>query len=152
MVTAATTRSVLQDRVARVSFLGGAALLMAGVLLAFVHASAIAEVLRWASIAAFLFFTLRRPSLMTWTFLAMLAGIELGIDAPRLAAQVRLPGDLFLRLIRMIVAPLLFATITTGIAGHNDLKSVGRVAVKALILFEVITTLGLVIGLLAMNL
>jgi proton glutamate symport protein len=89
---------------------------------------------------------------MTWTFLAMLAGIELGIDAPHVAAQVHLPGDLFLRLIRMIVAPLLFATITTGIAGHNELKSVGRVAVKALILFEVITTLGLMIGVVAMNL
>lgn len=88
---------------------------------------------------------------MTWTFLAMLAGIELGIDAPHLAAQARLPGDLFLRLIRMIVAPLLFATITTGIAGHNELKSVGRVAVKALVLFEVVTTLGLIIGVVAMN-
>jgi proton glutamate symport protein len=89
---------------------------------------------------------------MTWTFLAMMAGVELGIDAPHAAAQVRLPGDLFLRLIRMIVAPLLFATITTGIAGHNELKSVGRVAIKALVLFEVVTTLGLIIGLVAMNL
>jgi len=52
----------------------------------------------------------------------------------------------------MIVAPLLFATITTGIAGHNELRSVGRVAVKALILFEVVTTLGLIIGVIAMNL
>jgi proton glutamate symport protein len=65
---------------------------------------------------------------------------------------VRLPGDLFLRLIRMIVAPLLFATITTGIAGHNELKSVGRVAIKALVLFEIVTTLGLIIGVVAMNL
>jgi len=89
---------------------------------------------------------------MIWTFLAMLAGVELGIDAPNVAAQVRLPGDLFLRLIRMIVAPLLFATITTGIAGHNELKSVGRVAIKALIFFEVVTTLGLIIGVVAMNL
>ena len=65
---------------------------------------------------------------------------------------MRLPGDLFLRLIRMIVAPLLFATITTGIAGHSELRSVGRVAIKALILFEVVTTLGLIIGVVAMNL
>jgi proton glutamate symport protein len=82
----------------------------------------------------------------------MIAGVELGLDAPHVAAQARLPGDLFLRLIRMIVAPLLFATITTGIAGHNELRSVGRVAVKALILFEVVTTLGLIIGVVAMNL
>jgi proton glutamate symport protein len=77
--------------------------------------------------------------------------VELGLDAPHVAAQARLPGDLFLRLIRMIVAPLLFATITTGIAGHNELRSVGRVAIKALILFEVVTTLGLIIGVVAMN-
>ena len=81
----------------------------------------------------------------------MLAGIELGIDAPHVAAQARFPGDLFLRLIRMIVAPLLFATITTGIAGHNELRTVGRIAIKALIYFEVVTTLGLIIGVVAMN-
>jgi len=138
--------------VARVSLIAGTAILAAGIALTFIHASTAAVALRWIGIAAFLLFTVRRPSLMSWTFLAMLAGIELGIDAPHVAAQVRLPGDLFLRLIRMIVAPLLFATITTGIAGHTELKSVGRVAVKALILFEVITTLGLIIGVIAMNL
>jgi proton glutamate symport protein len=152
MGTTTTPRSVSKDRVAYLCLLAGAVLLAAGIGLALTHASAAATALRWIGIAAFLLFTVRRPSLMTWTFLAMLAGIELGIDAPHVAAQVRLPGDLFLRLIRMIVAPLLFATITTGIAGHNELKSVGRVAVKALILFEVITTLGLMIGVVAMNL
>jgi len=81
----------------------------------------------------------------------MLAGAELGMDAPRFAMQMHFLGDLFLRLIRMIVAPLLFATITTGIAAHTQLRSVGRVALKALIYFEVVTTLGLVIGTLAMN-
>jgi proton glutamate symport protein len=152
MGTTTTPRSVSKDRVAYLCLLAGAVLLAAGIGLALTHASAAATALRWIGIAAFLLFTVRRPSLMTWTFLAMLAGIELGIDAPHVAAQVHLPGDLFLRLIRMIVAPLLFATITTGIAGHNELKSVGRVAVKALILFEVITTLGLMIGVVAMNL
>ncbi len=107
--------------------------------------------LRWVGIACFVVFAVRKPSLMTWTFLAMIAGVELGLDAPHVAAQARLPGDLFLRLIRMIVAPLLFATITTGIAGHNELRSVGRVAIKALVLFEVVTTLGLIIGVVAMN-
>jgi proton glutamate symport protein len=152
MVTAETSRTVSMDGLARVSLLTGLMLLAAGIGLAFVHASAAAAALRWIGIAAFLVFTLRRSSLMTWTFLAMLAGIEIGIDAPHVAAQLRMPGDLFLRLIRMIVAPLLFATITTGIAGHNELKSVGRVAVKALVLFEVVTTLGLIIGVVAMNL
>jgi Na+/H+-dicarboxylate symporter len=138
--------------VARFCLLAGAVLVAAGVALAFAHAGEIAAAIRWIGIVAFLLYTVRRPSLMSWTFLAMLAGIEIGIDAPHVAAQIRLPGDLFLRLIRMIVAPLLFATITTGIAGHNELKSVGRVAIKALILFEVVTTLGLIIGVVAMNL
>jgi len=65
--------------------------------------------------------------------------------------QTHLLAELFLRLIRMIVAPLLFATITTGIAGHTQLRSVGRVALKAFVFFEVVTTLGLGIGALAMN-
>jgi len=93
-----------------------------------------------------------RPSLLRWTFLCMLAGVELGIDAPHLATHVRFLGDLFLRLIRMIVAPLLFATITTGIASHGRLRSIGRVALKAFIYFEVVTTLGLIVGAAAMNL
>lgn len=109
------------------------------------------EVLRLAGILCFLALALFRPSLMVWTFVAMIAGVEFGIDAPLAAAHARLPGDLFLRLIRMIVAPLLFATITTGIAGNSELRSVGRVAVKALIYFEVVTTLGLIIGTVAMN-
>jgi proton glutamate symport protein len=130
----------------------GALFVVAGVALSLGHLLVAGIVLRWIGIACFAGFTMRRPSLMTWTFLAMVAGVELGLDAPHVAAQARLPGDLFLRLIRMIVAPLLFATITTGIAGHNELRSVGRVAIKALILFEVVTTLGLVIGIIAMNL
>ncbi|HXS74937.1 MAG TPA: cation:dicarboxylase symporter family transporter [Terracidiphilus sp.] len=152
MVTSTTTRSASQNASARLLLPAGAVFLAAGILLGFIHTSAIGISLRWIGIAAFLVSTIRKSSLMTWTFLAMLAGVELGIDAPHIAAQVRLPGDLFLRLIRMIVAPLLFATITTGIAGHSELKSVGRVAIKALILFEVVTTLGLIIGVVAMNL
>ena len=111
-----------------------------------------AVTLRWLGVAAFCLYGLRQPSLMAWTFICMIGGIELGLDAPTVAAQAKFPGDLFLRLIKMIVAPLLFATITTGIAGHSHLKDVGRVALKALIYFEVITTLGLILGAVAMNL
>lgn len=132
--------------------LAAVALLIAGVGVSLVAHSAFGIALRWAGIALFAAIALRRPSLMLWTFLAMLAGVEIGLDAPGFAAQARLPGDLFLRMIRMIVAPLVFATITTGIAGHGQLRSVGRVAVKALIYFEVVTTLGLIIGTVAMNL
>jgi proton glutamate symport protein len=152
MATTSTTRSVAKDGRARYFLLAGTLLIAAGFALAFLHESAIGLAVRWIGIGSCLLFVVRRPSLMTWTFIAMIAGVELGMDAPHAAAQVRLPGDLFLRLIRMIVAPLLFATITTGIAGHNELKSVGRVAIKALVLFEVLTTLGLIIGVVSMNL
>lgn len=152
MATSAPTRSQSQDRIAQVSLLAGIVLLVAGTALGLAHLAYPGIAVRWIAIAVLTLYAVRRPSLMSWTFLAMIAGVELGLDAPQIAAQVRLPGDLFLRLIRMIVAPLLFATITTGIAGHNELRSVGRVAVKALILFEVVTTLGLIIGVVAMNL
>ncbi len=152
MATITTTRSTGTDRVLRILTASGVVLVVVGIALGLVHVSSVAVVVRWLGIGCFLVAATRRPSLMTWTFVAMLAGVELGIDAPNVAAQVRLPGDLFLRLIRMIVAPLLFATITTGIAGHKELKSIGRVAIKALILFEVVTTLGLIIGVVAMNL
>lgn len=108
-------------------------------------------VLRVAGLALCTGTALRRSSLLFWTLLAMPIGVELGIDVPHVAAQTRFLGDLFLRLVRMIVAPLLFATITTGIAGHGQLRSIGRVAVKALIYFEVVTTLGLIIGAIAMQ-
>lgn len=109
-------------------------------------------VLRSSAIVLIGILALRRPSLTLWTFVAMLAGVETGLDAPRWATEMHFAGDLFLRLIRMIVAPLLLATITTGIAAHGQLRSVGRVAVKAFIYFEVVTTLGLLIGAVAMNL
>ena len=65
---------------------------------------------------------------------------------PAFAAQTHFIGDIFLRLIRMIVAPLIFGGIVTGIAGHGELRGVGRVAVKSIVYFEIVTTLGLIIG------
>src|SRR5260370_3250669 len=82
----------------------------------------------------------------------MRGGEELGADASQSAAQTHFIGDIFLRLIRMIVAPLIFGGIVTGIAGHGELKGVGRVAIKSIVFFEVVTTIGLVIGLIAINL
>ncbi len=113
--------------------------------------SEIAISLRWLGLALFLPIALRRRSLLLWTFFAMLAGAELGLDAPRFAAQAHFIGDIFLRLIRMIVAPLIFGGIVTGIAGHGELRGVGRVAIKSIVYFEIVTTLGLIIGLVAMN-
>ena len=131
-----------------------AALLFAGgVVAALLHTTTALSVgLRLVAIALLLPVALGRRSLLVWTFLAMLAGAELGADAPGLAAQTHLLGEIFLRLIRMIVAPLIFGGIVTGIAGHNELRSVGRVALKSLVLFEVVTTFGLLLGALAIDL
>jgi len=132
--------------------LAGLTLWGMGVVAGLLDHTTVGIVLRSLSILLLTIAVLRRSSLMAWTFLAMFAGVELGLDAPHVATQTHFLGDLFLRLIRMIVAPLLFATITTGIAGHSQLRTIGRVAVKALIFFEVVTTLGLIIGTVAMNL
>ena len=129
-----------------------AALWFAGVAAGFLHATALGVILRVAGLALAAVLYLKRSSLLSWTLLAMFAGVELGLDAPHAAVQTRFLGDLFLRLIRMIISPLLFATITTGIAGHGNLRSIGRVALKALVYFEVVTTLGLIIGAVAMYL
>jgi proton glutamate symport protein len=109
-------------------------------------------VLRWVAIAVMMAWAWRRGTLTPWIFVAMVAGAELGYDAPGFAVNLRVFSDVFLRLIKTIVAPLILATLITGIAGHGDLKSVGRMGVKSLIIFEVLTTLALVIGLVAINL
>ena len=110
-----------------------------------------ALVLRWMAIALLALVAIRRRSLTPWIFFAMVAGAELGFDAPVFAVSLRVFSDIFLRLIKTIVAPLILATLITGIAGHGDLKSVGRMGVKSLVYFEVLTTLALVIGLVAIN-
>jgi proton glutamate symport protein len=126
-----------------------AAGLVAGILPAHLQ---LAAALRWAGLGLFLPVAFYRRSLLVWTFLAMLAGAELGVDAPQFAAQTHFLGDIFLRLIRMIVAPLIFGGIVTGIAGHSELKGVGRVALKSIIFFEAATTLGIILGAVAINL
>jgi proton glutamate symport protein len=93
----------------------------------------------------------RKRSLTGWIFLSMLAGVELGIDAPRVAISIKVLSDIFLRLIKVIVAPLIFGTLVTGIAGHGELRAVGRLGLKSIIYFEVLTTIALVIGLVAIN-
>lgn len=108
-------------------------------------------VLRWAAVALLAVDALRRRNLTPWIFVAMIAGIELGFDAPAIAVGTHVLSDVFLRLIKTIVAPLILATLVVGIAGHGDLRGVGRMGVKALVYFEVVTTLALVIGLVAIN-
>jgi proton glutamate symport protein len=108
-------------------------------------------VLRTAALLLLMFAAARRRSLTGWIFVAMLAGIELGVDAPHVALSMRVFGDIFLRLIRVIVAPLIFGTLVTGIAGHAEAKTVGRLGLKSLVYFEVLTTIALMIGLVAID-
>jgi proton glutamate symport protein len=117
------------------------------------HAHQVAAlVLRWVAITLLAAVALRRRTLTPWIFVAMAAGAEIGFDAPALAVNLRVFSDIFLRLIKTIVAPLILATLVTGIAGHGDLKSVGRMGVKSIVYFEILTTLALGIGLAAINL
>ena len=131
----------------------GAVVLGAGVVMGAMHAPHAAALgVRWLGVALLMVFAWRRKSLTPWIFVAMVAGAELGFDAPHAAVQLKVLSDIFLRLIQAIVAPLIMATLIVGIAGHGDLKGVGRIALKALVYFEVVTTLALVVGLVAINL
>jgi proton glutamate symport protein len=89
---------------------------------------------------------LRRISLTTWILIAIVVGGAFGYFFPAAATELRILSTIFIRLIRTIVAPLLFATLVVGIASHSDLKAVGRMGVKAIVYFEVVTTLALLIG------
>src|SRR5258705_5773074 len=102
--------------------------------------------LRWLIVAALMLFALRRRSLTTWILVAVVAGAVFGLDFPQAATGLRILSTIFIRLIRTIIAPLLFATLVVGIAGHGNLKQVGRMGIKALLYFEVVTTLALFIG------
>jgi len=106
---------------------------------------------RWLALGGLVFFAARRGSLITWIFLSMLVGAEIGYDLPRFAVDLRLLAQIFLRLIQVIIAPLVFSTLVSGIAAHSDLKKVGRIGIKAILYFELVTTFALFIGLAAIN-
>lgn len=106
---------------------------------------------RWLVTALFVGHAVQRRSLTTWILVSMVVGAGLGYDLPAVAVNMRVFSLIFLRMIKTIIAPLLFATLVVGIAGHSDIKQVGRMGIKALIYFEVVTTLALFIGLAAIN-
>jgi aerobic C4-dicarboxylate transport protein len=89
--------------------------------------------------------------LWIWVLIAMALGIALGVAAPDTAAKMGPLGDAFIKLIRMLIAPIIFCTVVTGIAHMADMTRVGRVAIKAIVYFEVMTTIALIVGLVMVN-
>ncbi len=108
-------------------------------------------VVRWIAVVAFCGYSYSRRSLTVWIAAGILVGAECGHDWPQVAAGLQVLSVIFLRLIKTIIAPLIFSTLVVGIAGHSNLKQVGRMGVKALVYFEVVTTVALFIGLGAIN-
>ncbi len=95
---------------------------------------------------------LYKPTLTQWIFIGMGIGLMVGWLFPDVGSTLQPLSIIFLRLIKSIIAPLIFATLVVGIAGHGNLKQVGRMGLKSIIYFEVITTLALIIGLAAVHL
>ena len=85
-------------------------------------------------------------------FIGMALGLVIGVLLPSFAANLEPLSVIFIRLVKTIVVPIIFASLVVGIAGHGDIKAVGRMGIKAIIYFEIITTFALFIGLLAVNL
>jgi Na+/H+-dicarboxylate symporter len=95
---------------------------------------------------------MKRPSLTTWILIALVAGIAFGAAFPAVAVKLGILGTIFLRMIKSIIAPLLFGTLVCGIAGTGSVKTMGRIGGKAILYFEVVTTVALFVGLGAVNL
>src|SRR5260370_20305320 len=100
----------------------------------------LASLLRCLAILLVAAYATSQRSLTTWIFVGLLAGAEFGHDWPSVAVNLQLLGTIFLRLIKVIIAPLLFGVLVVGIAGHSDLKKVGRLGIKSLIYFELVST------------
>jgi proton glutamate symport protein len=113
--------------------------------------SVLLHIVRWVFIGTLGWYTLRSKSLTSSILLAMFLGIEVAEFFPDAAKEMKVFSDIFLRLIKTIIAPLLFSTLVVGIAGHSDLKQVGRMGWKSILYFEVVTTIALFIGLVAIN-
>ena len=106
---------------------------------------------RWITWVFVILYAFNKKSLTTWILVSMIIGIEIGLNFPHFAQNLSVLSKIFLRLIKTIIAPILFATLVVGIAGHSNLKQVGRMGWKSILYFEVVTTLALLIGILAIN-
>lgn len=106
---------------------------------------------RWLGIAAIMYYGIKRRSLTIWILIAMVVGAAIGYDFPHIGQNLQVLSKIFLKLIKTVIAPLLFGTLVLGIAGHADIRQVGRMGWKSLLYFEVVTTIALFIGLAAIN-
>jgi len=95
---------------------------------------------------------MKKLNLTSWILIALVAGIAFGAVLPGPAKNCAIFGTIFLRLIKSIIAPLLFATLVHGIAGTGNVKTMGRIGAKAILYFEIVTTVALFVGLGAANL
>lgn len=107
--------------------------------------------LRWLFVGSILLYAVFKRSLTTWILVSMVVGIEIGLDFPVFSQNLKVLSQIFLRLVKTVIAPILFATLVVGIAGHSSLKQVGRMGWKSILYFEVVTTIALAIGLIAIN-
>ena len=100
---------------------------------------------------AFIFYAFFEKNLTTWILTSMISGIVIGMEFPSTALALQPLSSGFIKLVKTIVGPILFATLVFGIAGHSDLKQVGRMAWKSLLYFNIATTFAIFIGLIAIN-
>lgn len=106
----------------------------------------------WAFVLSLCIYAWFKKTLTSWIFVSMVMGILIGYEYPVFSQYLVFLRQIFLNLVKVIVAPLLFSTLVVGIAGHSNLKQVGRLGWKSLLYFEIVTTLALIIGLVAINL
>jgi proton glutamate symport protein len=109
------------------------------------------RIARWVAIGFLIWYAAKKNSLTIWIIISMVVGAEFGEDFPTIAIHLNLISKIFLNLIKTIIAPLIFATLVVGIAGHSNLKQVGRMGWKSIVYFEIVSTLALFIGLLVIN-
>jgi Na+/H+-dicarboxylate symporter len=107
--------------------------------------------LRWTTLAALVVYGCLRRTLTAWIFIAMLLGAAIGHDFPNATTSLRVLALIFLRLIKTVIAPLIFGTLVVGIAGHSNLRQVGRLGLRSIIFFEIVTTIAIFLGLAAIN-
>ncbi|MCX6270770.1 MAG: cation:dicarboxylase symporter family transporter [Bacteroidetes bacterium] len=112
---------------------------------------AVMAALRWIVLGFAIYYGILRKNLTTWILISMLIGAEVGHDFPAVGVGLQICSKIFLRMIKTIIAPLLFSTLVVGIAGHSNLKQVGRMGWKSILYFEIVSTIALFIGLAAIN-